>query len=315
MAHRGQPERAGWHLEISPEVAEALGGGAPVVALESTIITHGLPHPLNEETALKAESLVREAGAVPATVAVIDGRMRAGLDRKEIVQLASQEGAMKASRRDIAALLVKKATAGTTVAATMFIAALARIPLFATGGTGGVHRGAETSFDISADLAELARTPVAVVSAGVKSILDIGKTMELLESLSVPVIGLRTSEFPSFFSRRSGIRLDHRFDRVEDIAAVMARHWELGSRSGLLIANPIPEAHEIEGRKIEAAIAAAVSEAQASGIAQKAVTPFLLSRLVEMTGGASLRANVDLICNNARTAAEIAVAFARLRRK
>jgi pseudouridylate synthase len=318
MALRGQPEgalRGSQEVEISPEVAEALRAGAPIVALESTIITHGLPYPLNEETALRAESLVREGGAVPATIALIDGRLRAGLDRKEIAQLAGHKGAVKASRRDLAALLVKKTTAGTTVAATMFIAALAGIPVFATGGTGGVHRGAETSFDISADLAELARTPVAVVSAGVKSILDIGKTVELLESLGVPVIGLRTSEFPSFFSRRSGIRLDHRFDEVEDVAAVMARHWELGSQGGLLIANPIQEAREIEGQKMETAIGTAVSEAQASGIAQKAVTPFLLSRLVELTGGASLRANIDLICNNASTAAEIAVAFSRLMRK
>src|SRR5688572_27891546 len=205
-------------VQIAPEVAEALSAHAPVVALESTIITHGLPRPVNFETALRAEQQVRARGAVPATVAILDGRLRAGLSEAELGRLASAEDVEKASRRDVAALLRKGATAGTTVAATMFIAALAGIHVFATGGTGGVHRGAEATFDISADLGELARTPVAVVSAGVKSILDIAKTVELLESLSVPVIGYGTSEFPAFHSRTSGSPIDHRFESVEDIA-------------------------------------------------------------------------------------------------
>jgi pseudouridylate synthase len=302
-------------VQFAPEVEEALHAGAPVVALESTIITHGLPYPVNIEAALKVEELVRAKGAVPATIAIIEGRLRAGLDEDELRRLAAAKDAEKASRRDIAALLRKGAVAGTTVAATMFIAALAGIRIFATGGTGGVHRGAETTFDISADLGELARTPVAVVSAGVKSILDIPKTAEILESLSVPVIGYRTSDFPAFHSRASGRLLDHRFETVEDIAAVMALHWRLGATSGLLIANPIPEAEAIDRERIDEAIDKAVLEARRKGIAQKEVTPFLLSRLSDITEGKSLQANVALISNNAAVAAEIAVAYAGLRPK
>jgi pseudouridine-5'-phosphate glycosidase len=302
-------------VQLGSELKEALSGGAAVVALESTIITHGLPHPVNIETALKAEEQVRAHGAVPATIAIIDGQLRAGLNETELHELAAQGNAEKASRRDIPALLTKGATAGTTVAATMFIAALASIPVFATGGTGGVHRGAETTFDISADLGELARTPVAVVSAGVKSILDIPKTLELLESMSVPVIGYRTSAFPAFHSRTSGARLDHRFDSTEDIAKVMALHWQLGAGGGLLIANPIPEGEAIERERIEAAIEKALTDAQRQRIGQKQVTPFLLSRLADITEGSSLRANVALIGNNAAVAAEIAVAYARIASK
>jgi pseudouridylate synthase len=285
------------------------------VALESTIITHGLPYPVNIETALKAEDEVRTRGAVPATIAIIEGEMRAGLSEGELRELATLRNIEKASRRDLAALMIKGATAGTTVAATMFIAALAGIHVFATGGTGGVHRGAETTFDISADLGELARTPVAVVSAGVKSILDIPKTLELLESLSVPVIGYRTSEFPAFHSRTSGSRLDHRFNSVEEIAKVMALHWQIGARGGLLIANPIPDAEAIEFGKLEAAVERALSDARAKRIAQKEVTPFLLSRLADITEGSSLRANTALIANNAGVAAEIAVAYGRVPRQ
>ena len=302
-------------VQIAPEVAEALSAHAPVVALESTIITHGLPRPVNFETALRAEQQVRARGAVPATVAILDGRLRAGLSEAELGRLASAEDVEKASRRDVAALLRKGATAGTTVAATMFIAALAGIHVFATGGTGGVHRGAEATFDISADLGELARTPVAVVSAGVKSILDIAKTVELLESLSVPVIGYGTSEFPAFHSRTSGSPIDHRFESVEDIAAVMALHWRLGGRSGVLIANPIPESAAIEREIIESAIDKAIVDARRRGIGQKEVTPFLLSSLADITEGMSLKANVALISNNAGLAAEIAVAYARLMAK
>jgi pseudouridine-5'-phosphate glycosidase len=298
-------------VQFSEEVLHAKDDRRPLVALESTIITHGLPYPENLETALAAERIVRENGAVPATIAIIAGRLRAGLSEAEIATLAEASDARKASRRDIGPLMAKGATAGTTVAATMCIAAGAGIKLFATGGIGGVHRGAETSFDISADLAELARTQVVVVSAGVKSILDIAKTAEILETLSVPVFGYRTSEFPAFFSRSSGVRLDHRFDNAETIAQAMACHWAMGG-GGVLIANPIPEAESLDGQAIDAAIEKALSAAQAHGIAQKDITPYLLSRVAEFTGGRSIAANKALICHNAGTAAEIAVAYARL---
>jgi pseudouridine-5'-phosphate glycosidase len=297
-------------IHFSQEILRAKNDGRPLVALESTIITHGLPYPENLDTALAAERIVRENGAVPATIAIIAGRLRAGLREAEITMLAKASDARKASRRDIGPLMAKGATAGTTVAATMCIAASAGIRLFATGGIGGVHRGAETSFDISADLAELARTQVVVVSAGVKSILDIAKTAEILETLSVPVFGYRTSEFPAFFSRSSGVRLDHRFDNAENVAEAIACHWVMGG-GGVLIANPIPEADAIDGQAIDAAIEKALSAAQAQGIAQKDVTPYLLSRVAEFTGGRSMAANKALICHNARAAAEIAVAYGR----
>jgi pseudouridylate synthase len=296
-------------VHLSDEVEEAIRTRAPVVALESAIITHGLPHPINADTAVAVEELVRSSGAIPATIAIIEGKLRAGLSKEEIARLAAARDAAKASRRDLAALIVKRATAGTTVAATMFIAASAGIRIFATGGIGGVHRGAETTFDISADLAELARTPVAVVSAGVKSILDIPKTAELLESLSVPVIGYRTSDFPAFFSRASGIRIDHRFDSVEEIARLIAQHWGIGRNGGLMIANPIPAADAIDVKSIEAAVEGALAEARVKNISQKDVTPYLLSRIVEMTNGKSLQANIKLISHNASVAAEIAVAY------
>jgi pseudouridine-5'-phosphate glycosidase len=298
-------------IQLSEEALHARDDGRPLVALESTIITHGLPYPENLETALTAERMVRENGAVPATIAIIGGRLRAGLSEAEIAMLARASGARKASRRDLGPLLANGATAGTTVAATMCIAAGAGIRLFATGGIGGVHRGAETSFDISADLAELARTPVAVVSAGVKSILDIAKTAEILETLSVPVLGYRTSEFPAFFSRSSGVMLDHRFDGAKDIAEAIACHWAMGG-GGVLIANPIPEADSLDGKEIDAAIDRALAAAQAQNIVQKAVTPYLLSRVAEFTGGRSMAANKALISHNARAAAEIAAAYSRL---
>jgi pseudouridine-5'-phosphate glycosidase len=300
-------------IQLSADVLRAKDDGRPLVALESTIITHGLPYPENLETALAAERIVRENGAFPATIAIVAGRLRAGLSEAEIAMLAKVNDASKASRRDIGPLMAKGATAGTTVAATMCIAAGAGIRIFATGGIGGVHRGAETSFDISADLAELARTRVAVVSAGVKSILDIGKTAEILETLSVPVFGYRTSEFPAFFSRSSGVRLDHRFDDADEVAEAVACHWAMGG-GGVLIANPIAEADGLDGRAIDAAIEKALSAAQAQGIAQKDVTPYLLSRVAEFTGGRSMAANKALISQNARVAAEIAVAHGRLTR-
>lgn len=295
-------------IEMSKDVRQARNDGRPLVALESTIITHGLPYPENLETALTAERIVQENGAFPATIAIVAGRLRAGLSKSEIAMLAKAEDASKASRRDIGPLMAKGATAGTTVAATMCIAAGAGIRVFATGGIGGVHRGAETSFDISADLAELARTQVAVVSAGVKSILDIGKTAEILETLSVPVLGYRTSEFPAFFSRSSGVKLDQQFDNAESVAEAIACHWAMGG-GGVLIANPIPEADGLDGRAIDTAIEKALSAAQAQGIAQKDVTPYLLARVSEFTGGRSMAANKALISHNARIAALIAVAY------
>jgi pseudouridine-5'-phosphate glycosidase len=299
-------------VRLSEEVQEALASQRAVVALESTIITHGLPLPVNVDTALEAERIVRASGAIPATVAIIEGQLRAGLEKDEIRRLATAKDVVKASRRDIASLMVKRANAGTTVAATMHIAARAGIRVFATGGIGGVHRGADKTFDISADLGELARTPVAVVSAGVKSILDIPKTAELLETLGVPVIGYRTSQFPAFFARESGSPLDQHFDSVEEVARVMAQHWGTGGESGLLIANPIPEADAIEAKSIEGAIERALAEARTKGISQKAVTPFLLSRVESFTAGASLHANIKLIHNNVRVASEIAAAYQEL---
>ena len=298
-------------VQLSGDVLRARDEGRPLVALESTIITHGLPYPENLETALAAERIVRENGAFPATIAIIAGRLRAGLSESDIAMLAKATDARKASRRDIGPLMAKGATAGTTVAATMCIAAAAGIRVFATGGIGGVHRGAETSFDISADLAELARTRVAVVSAGVKSILDIGKTAEILETLSVPVLGYRTSEFPAFFSRSSGVKLDQRFDDANTVAAAIASHWAIGG-GGVLIANPIAEADSLDQLAIDGAIEKALSAAQAQGIAQKDVTPYLLSRVAEFTSGRSMAANKALISNNACLAAEIAVAYLQL---
>jgi pseudouridine-5'-phosphate glycosidase len=306
------PERTDQLLDVAPEVAEALAAGRPVVALESTIITHGMPYPQNVETALSVEATVRGEGAAPATIAIIHGRISVGLDARELDRLGAAKDALKATRRDLAAALVTKATAGTTVAATMAIAARAGIEVFATGGIGGVHRGAETTFDISADLTELARSPVAVVCAGCKSILDIAKTLEFLETHSVPVIGFRTDEFPAFFARSSGHRLDHRVDAARELAEIIRMERKLSSKSGILIANPVPQENALPFADIEARIADAVKEAEQAGISRKEVTPYLLSRIVELTGGKSLAANIALIKNNAALAAKIAVELARL---
>ena len=299
-------------LDIGAEAAAALAGKRPVVALESTIITHGMPFPQNLETALMLEETVRANGAVPATVAVVDGRFKAGLDRATLEQLARLSGGVvKASRRDLCAVAARGGVAGTTVAATMFVAALAGIEIFATGGIGGVHRGAEQTFDISADLIELSRTRVAVVCAGAKSILDIAKTLEFLESQGVPVIGYRCDEFPAFYARSSGVRLDHRCDGAHDLARMVRLQQEIGP-GGLLIANPIPESHALDAVAIEARINEAVVEAKAQGVGQKEVTPFLLRRVVELTGGRSLEANMALVKNNAVVAAQVAVELSRL---
>jgi pseudouridylate synthase len=298
-------------LDIHPEVAAALAEGRPVVALESTIISHGMPWPQNAETALAVEAEVRAHGAVPATIAIIDGRLKAGLAREQIELLGrSGHEVAKVSRRDMAALVARGGTGATTVAATMIVAALAGIRLFATGGIGGVHRGAQTSFDISADLQELARTPVAVVCAGAKSILDLGLTLEYLETHGVPVIGYRTDRLPAFFSRDSDFGVDRRLDEPAEIARLLHAQWRLGFDAGVVIANPIPAAHALPRETIDRAIAQALGEAAAQGIGGKAATPFLLARVNELTGGVSLAANIQLVLNNARLAAAIACALA-----
>jgi len=301
-------------LCLHPDVAAALAGGAPVVALESTIISHGMPWPQNAETALRVQAEVRAAGAVPATTAVIDGRLCAGLDDGQIERLARAGSTTpKASRRDLPVLVAQGRSGTTTVAATMITAAAAGIRVFATGGIGGVHRGAAQTMDISADLLELARTPVAVVCAGAKSILDLPLTLEVLETHGVPVLGYRTDELPAFFCRSSGLKLDARLDNPADIAAVMRAQWNgsLGG-GGLLVCNPIPEAHALPRAVVDAAIDTALAEAAQQGIAGKAVTPFLLARVNALTGGNSLAANVELVLDNARLAAAIAVADAAL---
>jgi len=299
-------------LDLSNEVAAALAAKKPVVALESTIITHGMPFPRNLETARMLESAVRANGATPATIAVIDGRFKVGLDESQLESLSRLSGGVvKASRRDLAAVAARHGAAGTTVAATMYIAELAGIEIFATGGIGGVHRGAEETFDISADLVELGRTRVAVVCAGAKSILDISKTLEFLESQGVAICGYHCDEFPAFYARSSGIKLDHRCDGLHDLARMVRLQREIGP-GGMLIANPIPEAKALDGRAIEARIAEAVAEAKAQGVLRKDVTPFLLSRIVELTEGRSLEANMALVENNAILAAQIAVELARL---
>jgi pseudouridine-5'-phosphate glycosidase len=299
-------------LDLSGEAADALAGKQPIVALESTIITHGMPYPENFATAVTLENAVRAQGATPATIAVVDGRFKVGLDRAELEALSRLSGGVvKASRRDLSAVAARHGAAGTTVAATMYIAELAGIEIFATGGIGGVHRGAEETFDISADLVELARTKVAVVCAGAKSILDIDKTLEYLESHGVAICGFRCDEFPAFYARSSGVKLDHRCDGLHDLARMIRLQRDIGP-GGLLIANPIPEDKALDAQTIEARIAEAVADAKAQGIARKDVTPFLLGRIVELTDGQSLAANMALVENNAVLAAQVAVELARL---
>jgi pseudouridine-5'-phosphate glycosidase len=299
-------------LDLSTDVATALSKARAVVALESTIITHGMPYPKNLQTALMLEEAVRAVGATPATIAVIEGRFKVGLTRAELENLSVLSGGVvKASRRDLAAVAARHGSAGTTVAATMYIADLAGIEIFATGGIGGVHRGAEETFDISADLVELARTRVAVVCAGAKSILDIDKTLEYLESHGVAVCGYRCDEFPAFYARSSGVKLDHRCDGAHDLARMVRLQREIGP-GGLLIANPIPEDKALDALGIEKRIAEAVAEAKEKGISKKEVTPYLLGRIVELTEGRSLEANMALVKNNAVLAAQVAVELARL---
>ncbi len=297
------------HLKVAPEVRVALDAGAPVVALESTIISHGFPYPANLECALAAEESARDEGAVPATIALIGGEIRVGLDSIGLEHLATAPGIAKVSRRDLAALVASGSDGATTVAATMMIAEMAGIRVFATGGIGGVHRGAETSFDISADLEELARTDVAVVCAGAKSVLDLGLTLEYLETHGVPVLGFRTDEFPAFYTRTSGFGVDARFDTAEEIAAVLRARRELGIAGGVVIANPIPPEYEMSHDEIDGVIETALAEATEQGVRGKAVTPFLLGRIHALTGGASETANKELVYNNVRLAARIARAL------
>ena len=301
------------HLDIAPEVRLALEQGRPVVALESTIISHGMPYPQNVATALRVEAEVRDSGALPATIAVMDGRLTAGLSAAQIEALGRAGPAVaKVSRRDLPFVVSAGQTGATTVAATMIIAAMAGIRVFATGGIGGVHRGAAHTFDISADLQELARTPVAVVCAGAKSILDLGLTLEYLETHGVPVVGYRTAQLPAFFTQDSGFAVDYRLDAASDIARLLQIKWAMGLGGGVVIANPIPEAHAMPRAVIDAAIAQALSDAQAQGISGKQTTPFLLERVNALTGGNSLAANIELVLNHARLASAVAVALAGL---
>jgi len=297
-------------LVVADEVRDALATAAPVVALESTIISHGMPYPDNVAMAREVEAIIRAAGAVPATIAVLDGRPRVGLETADLELLGSSPDVTKVSRRDLGHVIARGGHGATTVAATMRLAALAGISVFVTGGLGGVHRGAAETFDVSADLTELGQTRVAVVCAGVKSILDIGLTLESLETLGVPVIGYRTVEFPAFFSRSSGFPAPLRSQTPEEIAATMRAHWELGIQGGLVIANPIPVAAEIPAAQIGAIIAAALGDMAASGIRGSDATPYLLARIVELTGGESLQANIALVKDNAVLGAQIAAAYA-----
>jgi pseudouridine-5'-phosphate glycosidase len=300
-------------LDFNSEVAAARSKARPIVALESTIIAHGMPWPQNVETALAVEAEVRALGAIPATVAIVDGRLKVGLTPDEVERLGrGGRDIVKVSRRDMPIVVARGGTGATTVAATMIIAALAEIRVFATGGIGGVHRGAETSFDISADLQELARTAVAVVCAGAKSVLDLRLTLEYLETHGVPVIGYRTDRLPAFFTRDSGIGLDARLDEPNEIARVMKSKWQLGVGGGLVVCNPIPEPFELPRELIDRATEQALDEARAQGITGNALTPFLLTRVNMLTGGDSLASNIQLVLNNARLAARLAVAYAAL---
>lgn len=297
------------YLDISDEVKKALDESKPIVALESTIISHGMPYPQNVETALKVEEIIRENGAVPATIGIIGGRLKAGLTAEEIDYMGRAGNIAKVSRRDIPYLVAHKRDGATTVASTMIIAAIAGIKVFATGGVGGVHRGAEKTMDISADLEELAMTGVAVVCAGAKSILDLGLTLEYLETKGVPVLGYKTEELPAFYTRKSGFKVDYKVDTPEEIASILRTKWELGLMGGVLIANPIPEEYSMDADLITKVIEDAVKEAEALGIKGKDTTPFLLAKIKEITGGESLESNIQLVYNNALLAAQISRAL------
>ena len=294
------------YLNISEEVKTAIADKKPVVALESTIISHGMPYPHNYGTALEVEKTVRENNAVPATIAIIKGFIHVGLNKDELEFLATEKNIYKASRRDLPVIISQKLSAATTVSATMICAKLASLKIFATGGIGGVHRNAQNTFDISADLTELAQTNIAVVSAGIKSILDIGLTLEYLETLGIPVIGYRTDEFPAFYTRESGYKVNYKLDSAKDIAGMIKTKWELGLNGGVIIANPIPEEYSMDKSLIDKAIEEALKSADKSVVKGKDVTPYLLSEIKKITGGKSLDSNIKLVLNNAKLAAEIA---------
>jgi pseudouridine-5'-phosphate glycosidase len=297
------------YLTYTEEVRHALENRLPVVALETTIISHGMPYPQNVEMAKEVEQIIRDNGAVPATIGIMDGKIKIGLSESELEEFATNQSVAKVSRRDIPYILATGKIGATTVAGTMIGAQLAGIHVFATGGIGGVHREGEITWDVSADLTELAQTNVAVVCAGAKSILDIGRTLEYLETQGVPVIGFRTDEFPSFYSRESGYGVDFRLDTPEEVATLMDTKWKLGLNGGLVIANPVREADALDHREIEAVIVTALQEAKEKGITGKKVTPFLLDRVKQLTAGKSLQTNIALVKHNAEVAAKIAVAF------
>jgi len=300
------------YLEVSKEVEDALKNGKPVVALESTIISHGMPYPRNVETALKVEEIIKKEGAVPATIAIIKGKIKVGLSEEEIEYLGKAENVLKTSRRDIPFIISKEMDGATTVASTMIISALAGIKVFATGGIGGVHRGASETFDISADLEELSRTNVAVVCAGVKSILDIGLTLEYLETNGVPVVGYNTEEMPAFYTRKSGFNVDYKVDSPHEIAKALKTKWDLDLRGGMVVANPIEEKYQMDHDLINKAIQDAIIEANKKGIKGKESTPFLLSKVKDITEGQSLESNIQLVYNNARLAAKVALELSNL---
>lgn len=301
------------YLDIKPEIKKALEEGKAVVALESTIISHGMPYPRNVETALNVEQIIRDNGAIPATIAIMDGKLKVGLSKDEIESLGKSSDAIKCSRRDIPFILAKKLDGATTVASTMLIASMAGIKVFATGGIGGVHRGAQETFDISADLQELAHTDVAVVCAGAKSILDIGLTLEYLETQGVPVVGFGTDELPAFYTSKSGFGVDYRVDTPGELAEALKTKWDLGIDGGVVVANPIPPEYEMDPAVIDSAISEAVREADLKGIKGKESTPFLLAKVKEITGGSSLDSNIQLVYNNAVLGAKIAVELSKLK--
>lgn len=299
------------YLDIREDVLTAIEKGKAVVALESTIISHGMPYPRNVETALMCEKIIADQGAVPATIGIIKGRIKVGLTVEEVEYMGKEQGIIKTSRRDLPFIVARKADGATTVAATMIIAALAGIKVFATGGIGGVHRGAQDTFDISADLQELAQTNVAVVCAGAKSILDIGLTLEYLETFGIPVVGFKTDDFPAFYTRKSGYGVDYRVDSAVELAQAIKTKWELGLKGGVIVGNPIPAEHELDAVRINKAIDDAVLEAAAKGVKGKETTPFLLGKVLEITEGKSLDANIELVYNNSRVAADLAVELAK----
>ena len=301
------------YLEISKEVSESLKENKPLVALESTIISHGMPYPKNAETALNVEKIIRDKGAIPATIAILNGKLKVGLTKDEIEYLGKKgKEVVKTSRRDIPFILAKKLDGATTVASTMIVANLAGIKVFGTGGIGGVHRGAQESFDISADLQELANTNVAVVCAGAKSILDIGLTLEYLETQGVPVVGFGTEELPAFYTRKSGFKVDYRVDTAKELAEALKAKWDLGLKGGMVVGNPIPEEYQMDYDTITKAINDAVKEAEEKGIKGKESTPFLLAKVKDITKGKSLEANIQLVYNNVAVASDLAIELSKL---